>query len=212
MLEELCRVSFWNACKDVSEKNYNLVRLKSYCERRKVEYKYRDFWENTTYPYHRWDRCDVKSVFGRRYNVCATRQKAWIWFNEHANSLRDSYIKERYRGSVEAAMDDSATFTQLFDGFCDYFTERKNGFMENTDKLIECKKSELARRGKMPQSHGGVANLLKVLTKTMHEQGNSIYTIAKVQYQVCMQAGIYIPDEFLTDILVAGDILQDKHV
>lgn len=67
---------------------------------------------------------------------------------------------------------------------------------------------ELAKRGKSPQSHGGVANLLKVLTKTMHDQGSSIYSIAKVQYAVCMQAGIFIPDEFLTDVLVANEIMQ----
>ena len=55
-------------------------------------------------------------------------------------------------------------------------------------------------------SHGGVANLLKVLTKTMTAQGSSIRTIAKVQYTICTQAGIYIPDEFVTDVLVGADI------
>lgn len=49
---------------------------------------------------------------------------------------------------------------------------------------------------------------LKVLTKTMHEQGSNIYSIAKVQYAVCMQAGIFIPDEFLTDVLVAQEIMD----
>ena len=58
---------------------------------------------------------------------------------------------------------------------------------------------------KTPNSHGGVANLLKILTKTMERQGASIESIAKVQYAICVQAGVYIPDEFLTDIAVALD-------
>ena len=57
----------------------------------------------------------------------------------------------------------------------------------------------------MPQSHGGVANLLKVLTKTMEKQGADITNIAKMQYAICKQAGIYIPDEFLTDVAVMLD-------
>lgn len=81
--------------------------------------------------------------------------------------------------------------------------------MKKTDMQIAERKSELTKEGKTPQSHGGVANLLKVLTKTMHEQGSTIVTIAKVQYAVCIQAGIYIPDEFLTDVLVAQEMLED---
>ena len=72
--------------------------------------------------------------------------------------------------------------------------------MEKTDALI--KNIGTIRTS----SHGGVANLLKVLTKTMNAQGSSIRSIAKVQYAVCTQAGIYIPDEFVTDVLVGADI------
>ena len=80
--------------------------------------------------------------------------------------------------------------------------------MKEIEVAVSKKKQELAKRNKLPQSHGGVANLLKVLTKTMHEQGNSIYTVAKVQYAICVQAGIYIPDEFLTDVLTAVDVME----
>lgn len=79
--------------------------------------------------------------------------------------------------------------------------------MGELEMAVQERKSELAKMKKMPQSHGGVANLLKVLTKTMHERGNSITTVAKVQYAICIQAGIYIPDEFLTDVLTAADIM-----
>ena len=60
---------------------------------------------------------------------------------------------------------------------------------------------------KTPQSHGGVANLLKVLTKTMEKQGADI---AKVQYAIWVQAGIYIPDEFIRDVAVTLDMPINK--
>lgn len=211
MLQELCRNAFWNACKEVSEKNYDLVRLKSYSKAKETEYKYKNFYEYETYPRYRWDRCPLEKVYkANRNGTYYTKQRSWAWFNEHANLLRDTYIKKRYRGNLESAMEECKTFTALFDCFYDYFDDRRNEFMEKTNDLVKQKQNELAKIGKHPQSHGGVANLLKVLTKTMHEQGNSIYTIAKVQYHICLQAGIYIPDEFLTDILVAGEIIDDK--
>ena len=64
---------------------------------------------------------------------------------------------------------------------------------------------DLARL-KKPNSHGGVANLLKVLTKTMQEQGADIRSIAKMQFAVCKQANIYLPEEFLTDVATTLDI------
>ena len=69
-------------------------------------------------------------------------------------------------------------------------------------------KKQMLENGKRPSSHGGVANLLKTLTKTMEKQGASIQSIAKVQYTICMQAGIYIPDEFIEDVAVALSVLD----
>ena len=80
--------------------------------------------------------------------------------------------------------------------------------MENMGTDIQ-KVQELSAR-KTPQSHGGVANLLKVLTKTMEKQGSDISSIAKVQYAVCVQAGIYIPDEFIRDVAVTLDMPINK--
>ena len=82
--------------------------------------------------------------------------------------------------------------------------------MDKTTELIKQLKPGLTEIKQIKtNSHGGVANLLKVLTKTMNEQGSTIRTIAKVQYAVCLQAGIYIPDEFITDVLVAEDMAGD---
>lgn len=49
---------------------------------------------------------------------------------------------------------------------------------------------------------------MKVLTKTMEKQGADIANIAKVQYAVCVQAGIYIPDEFVRDVAVTLDMKE----
>lgn len=63
-------------------------------------------------------------------------------------------------------------------------------------------KAEIAKISGKQITHGGVANLLKVLTKTMEKQGADIRSIAKVQYAICKQAGILIPDEFIEDVAV----------
>ena len=76
--------------------------------------------------------------------------------------------------------------------------------MENMKTDIQEIRSLSVR--KTPQSHGGVANLIKVLTKTMEKQGSDITSIAKVQYAICIQAGIYIPDEFIRDVAVTLDM------
>ena len=84
--------------------------------------------------------------------------------------------------------------------------------MEKTDNLINTgiENGQIKfQKNRIPSSHGGVANLLKVLTKTMQDQGSSIRTIAKVQYLLCLQAGFYLPDEFITDVLVASDMTPD---
>lgn len=79
--------------------------------------------------------------------------------------------------------------------------------MDKTAELIRKIHPEIKELKQIStHSHGGVANLLRVLTKTMHEQGSTIRTIAKVQYAICLQAGIYVPEEFMTDVLTAADI------
>ena len=40
----------------------------------------------------------------------------------------------------------------------------------------------------------------------MEKQGSDITSIAKVQYTICVQAGIYIPDEFIRDVAVTLDM------
>ena len=123
----------------------------------------------------------------------------------NGEELGQAWVNDRFSGDWQRAMRAYENFDSFFEGFEAYFCERREKFLEKTKEIID--KRSLAEVGKIrTSSHGGVANLLKVLTKTMHDQGSTIRTIAKVQYAVCTQAGIYIPDEFITDVLVASDI------
>lgn len=204
MLEELCKDSFYNACSEiVARERVRLIRDNT-------PRKYIDFFTASgTFSYN-WHVIPLASVFnGRRDGVRLTRMKAWHYMIDHSDQLRDHYLRVAFQSDLEMAMSKSGSFEVLFQGFTDYYEGRRRSFMEKTDAAIEAKKTALAAIGQRPQSHGGVANLLKVLTKTMHDQGSSIYSIAKVQYAICMQAGIYIPDEFLTDVLVTGEMVRE---
>lgn len=201
MLEELCRGALWDACK-VCEEKAPLVTLKG--KPWKKESKFADFFDSGVLIFN-WNCIPIEKIVRQRPQSNA--KKAWVWFNANADAICKGFIDKRHGGNLEKAMLSFGSFDALFTDFKTYFAERKNVIMEKTEMALQAKKTELASKGKTPQSHGGVANLLKVLTKTMQGQGSNIQTIAKVQYAVCMQAGIFIPDEFLTDVMIATDIM-----
>lgn len=205
MLEELCRNCFYNAC---YEKKYSegLVYLKG----RPRPAKLLDNFQIGHSINYNFQILPVELFCGRGKRRNSLQRMAWVWFNEHAKQIRDAYIGKEYGGDIGLAMMFAGDFDTLFKEFSDWFDARRKAFMEKTENALTVNKTGLAKQGKTPQSHGGVANLLKVLTKTMHEQGSNIYSIAKVQYAVCMQAGIFIPEEFLTDVLVAQEIMDGE--
>lgn len=203
MLEELCRSDMWNECQLVRDEA-PLVSLKGKPWKKANEF---DGFFGATYFTHNWSVIPLQSFSHKRKEHHA--YKCWRYFVEHGKEIIKVFIALKY-GSTECAMQETKSFEVLFDAFLNWFEERRKGFMDKVAEKLNEREAELATIGKLPQSHGGVANLLKVLTKTMYTRGTSINTIAKVQYAVCMQAGIYIPDEFLTDVLVAGDILEGE--
>lgn len=205
MLEELCRNSFYTACCD-KKHSEGLVYLKG---RPRPAKMLADF-QIDQYLKFDFHFLPVEMFCGRGKRRNSTKRMAWLWFNEHADQIRDAYIEKEYGGDIGLAMMFTGSFDTLFAEFLDYFDSRRKAFMDKTENALTVNKTALAKHGKTPQSHGGVANLLKVLTKTMHDQGSNIYSIAKVQYAVCMQAGIYIPEEFLTDVLVAQEIMDGE--
>ena len=203
MLEELCRTAFYQACRAQEEKT-PLVSLKGK-PWVKVN-RFNEFFDRYA-AFTFWPGLPVGRTTRERPG--GLLRKSWTWFNDNADRICTGYVKTFFNGDLEKAMTEAGTFSNFFDDFKTYFKNRRTMFMERTEQALSEQKDELAKRGKTPQSHGGVANLLKVLTKTMHDQGSTILTIAKVQYAVCIQAGIYIPEEFLTDVLVAQEIVEE---
>lgn len=200
MLEELCRSAMFDMCNAVAKKE-RLVKLKG----TKRTNQWLGFFNSSLDGFH-WGYLPLTKAVNSRRNT--TIRRAWVWFNENSKQICEAYIRDEYGGDIELAMRSAGTFQTLFKDFKEYFAKRRDLIVDKMEKAVAEGKQKLAKAGRLPQSHGGVANLLKVLTKTMHEQGNSIYTVAKVQYAICVQAGIYIPDEFLTDVLTAVDAME----
>lgn len=187
MLEILCYDHLRKIIRPVYQHYQPLLLLRGQVRLEKYKGYMEDYniawWPNISYNPRNLSQCD-----------------AYEWFGKNGNIPIQSFLDTVY-GTIEKAMDSTQTSEELFQQFLDWFDEKRRRFRMSFD-IQECK-TELLKSGKRPNSHGGVANLLKTLTKTMEKQGAGIETIAKVQYTICMQAGIYIPDEFVEDVAVA---------
>lgn len=204
MLEELCHSELWHACCAVRDRT-PLVYPQGRTWGRKVD-PWEHFFEGAD-DRIRWNYLPHKRLDHRSYRP-GSESKSWLWFNEKSDRIVDGYIRCKYGGDIRKAMRECGSYNAMHDDYLAFFDERRKKFMEKTEALTAKTVGELAIKGKLPQSHGGVANLLKVLTKTMKEQGSGINTIAKMQYAICIQAGIYVIPDFLTDVLVADEIMK----
>ena len=122
------------------------------------------------------------------------------WFHNNCEDMIYGMFHCYLWHGIEDAIKATKNYKALCNRWDNWFEGRRKTFLENMNKEII---KMTGNPAKMPSSHGGVANLLKVLTKTMTQRGASLDTIAKTQYAICTQAGIYIPSEFLTDVSVA---------
>lgn len=199
MLERVCENSLKRLCRPIVEAhNPPKLRLKG------------DTKEYPPNPYKDF----VNGEFGwfDTYLVRMSKPRAMChdkcvaFFDKNAEIISRIFIKEKYCDDVEYAMFKTKDFTVLFQHFLIWFGDKRRKFQMEFN-VSEAKK-QMLENGKRPNSHGGVANLLKTLTKTMEKQGASIQSIAKVQYTICMQAGIYIPDEFIEDVAVALSVME----
>lgn len=201
MVERVCESTLKRLCRQVVERhNPPIVRLKG------------DMEDIPTNPFKNF----VDGEFGwfDTYLVGMSKPRAMChdkcvaFFDKNAEKICTAFMREEYHGDVEYAMFKTMDFMVLFQKFLNWFADKRREFQMQFN-VSEAKK-QMLENGKRPNSHGGVANLLKTLTKTMEKQGASIQSIAKVQYTICMQAGIYIPDEFIEDVAVALSIMDDN--
>lgn len=117
-------------------------------------------------------------------------------------------------GGKEKAYEQTERKEELIQRYIEWFAEKRKEMRKEMRKGMESSiKQEIESIAKKDETcvnvyknvrgnQGGVANLLKVLTKTMELQGADIRSIAKVQYSICQQAGIMIPEEFIEDVAV----------
>ena len=201
MVERVCENALKRLCRQVVEHhNPPIVRLKG------------DMEDIPTNPFKNF----VDGEFGwfNTYLVGMSKPRAMChdkcvaFFDKNAEKICTAFMREEYHSDVEYAMFKTMDFVVLFQKFLNWFADKRREFQMQFN-VSEAKK-QMLENGKRPNSHGGVANLLKTLTKTMEKQGASIQSIAKVQYTICMQAGIYIPDEFIEDVAIALSVMEDK--
>ena len=203
MLEGLCRPNIYDKCRSITGREPVVFR-KGMIPHWEYDGFYKQYQDDRFSVY---EKGYVKKLM-RQPGRSPMRMAASL-FSRKGEVICEGYIRDKY-GDWETAIKKSGTFSNLIEDFEAYFKERKEQFMKKTDDIIAQMPKQLTKVGQIKtSSHGGVANLLKVLTKTMHEQGSSIRTIARVQYAICCQAGLYIPEEFITDVLVAADINPD---
>jgi len=205
-LAELCAQELYQQCRSIQLRT-PLVRLKG-------TPKKTDPFEHFFTGDEHWqlDYAVLPPLDGRKglWRKDSLVRKAWLYFNENSQRITDIYVRKRWNNDLRAAMTEMERYDNLHRDFLAYFEDRRKKFLEQEEKAIAQAKTANLMNGSVPKSHGGVANLLKVLTKTMIAQGSSILTIAKVQYAICIQAGIMLPNEFLTDVLVADEMMEGK--
>ena len=176
-----------------------------YFEKRKVLYSHERLVNHHPYfdgmTWHLWSTLRTK----RNATGYYVKSRSEVFCRDNGDLFIRRFLLSKYRGNLETAIQQTESFEQLWSELLEYFNERKERFMAKQKAEIEISKVTGIANHKTPQSHGGVANLLKVLTKTMEKQGADIRNIARMQFAVCKQAGIYIPDEFLTDVAVMLD-------
>lgn len=206
-LERICI----NKMRDMAEKIVmreslkTMIKLKDTPEIEVPNYRKYDFYfqGSSWYQYSWWSG---RQKWSLNYFV---HGKCERYFEDNSEKIISNFLHDTY-GNIENAVLKTDRFMELAEEFQRWFDERRAKFMEQTDTDIQKWKETCATA--KPQSHGGVANLLKVLTKTMEKQGADIANIAKVQYAVCVQAGIYIPDEFVRDVAVTLDMKEAERI
>lgn len=199
MIESYCRYEMFEQCKRVTGQK-PLVRLKDSHE---VIWEFEQFFSGMSGFGIIMDNRE----FRNRRERDMTFRKAVGILSRNGKHIGDAWIREVYNGDWLDAIRKHYNFNEFFADFEKWFAEKRRKFMDKTAEMIlairpDIKDIKLIKTN----SHGGVANLLKVLTKTMNEQGSTIQSIAKMQFCVCTQAGIYLPDEFITDVLTAVDL------
>lgn len=202
-IERICVNEFRNMAKKVFDEKCEkkLVYIKGeQPKENEFDRKFENYFQGSYWYLYSWN--NGRSGRGYKYFL---KGKCERYFESNSEKFILNFLSETYV-DIETAILRTDCFLGLSREFEEWFNQRRVKFMKKMDTDIQKWKGEISQR--KPQSHGGVANLLKVLTQTMEKQGADIRNIAKVQYAVCIQAGIYIPDDFIRDVAVTLDMKE----
>lgn len=190
---------------------------------RKYQARKQQYKEDTAYRNQWFGETSTVASYISKFSYQSTgrwgkTKRSALRFMLRSYEWADVFLNEQY-GDIHKAYRDTKSKDKLGQDFLNWFETRRGKLRKmmkvNTSALLKPDLTDdmanIVKKGRV-NSHGGVANLLKVLTKTMEKQGADIRSIAKMQYLVCSQAGIYIPDEFIEDVAVVlfgGDDTHD---
>ena len=180
-------------------------------QRRKREYEIseelRDMWLGKT--------ASIAALLNVKLpkGYCSKRKRGAERFLLRSEDWSEVFYTDCY-GGKEKAYEHTERKEELIQRYIEWFAEKRKEMRKEMRKGMEssinqeiesiAKKDEtcVSVYKNVRGNQGGVANLLKVLTRTMERQGADIRSIAKVQYSICQQAGIMIPEEFIEDVAV----------
>ena len=140
---------------------------------------------------------------------CSKRKIRVATFSLRSKDWSEVFYTDCY-GGKEKAYEQTERKEELIQRYIEWFAEKRkemrkgmeSGIKQGIESIVKKDETCVNVYKNVRGNQGGVANLLKVLTKTMERQGADIRSIAKVQYSICQQAGIMIPEEFIEDVAV----------
>ena len=150
---------------------------------------------------------------------CSIRKRNAARFFIRSLDWCEVFYKDCY-GGKEKAYEQTERKEELIQQYIEWFAEKRRKMRKEMEASIRQEIESITKKDgtcanvykNVRGNQGGVANLLKVLTRTMERQGADIRSIAKVQYSICRQAGIMIPEEFIEDVAVVlyAEATQEK--
>ena len=156
--ERICMATFKAMCKEVFNEKC-VMRLVHRKDEEPMftewDVKYDTYFQGNTF----YSFSFLGGRFGSGYRYFL-KGKCELYFEKHARQIISLFLSESC-SSIEDAILGTDCFLELWNVFEKWFDDRRNKFMENMKADIQEIRSLSAR--KTPQSHGGVANLLKVL-------------------------------------------------
>lgn len=176
-------------------------------QRRKREYEIseerRDMWFGKTASIAALSNVKLPNGYCSKRKIIAAR------FFISPEDWSEVFYTDCY-GGKEKAYEQTERKEELIQRYIEWFAEKRKEMRKGMESSIKQEIESIVKKDgtcvnvykNVRGNQGGVANLLKVLTKTMERQGADIRSIAKVQYSICQQAGIMIPEEFIEDVAV----------